>query len=100
MAGRVLATSRNVLLVRDEFAEQFKAAGLELVLSPKLGVPHQEAELLELLPGCVAAVAMPDRYTERVIEAAAPAVADLGERFPVTTHVEDLLDAPVRAGAE
>lgn len=72
MAGRVLATSRNVLMVQAEFAEQFKAAGLELVLSPKLGQPHKEEELLELLPGCLAAVAMPDQYTARVIEAAAP----------------------------
>jgi phosphoglycerate dehydrogenase-like enzyme len=72
MAGRVLATSRNVLLVQDEFANRLAAAGLELVLSPKLGQPHSEAELLELLPGCFAAVAMPDRYTERVLEAAAP----------------------------
>ena len=72
MAGRVLATSRNVLLVRDEFADRLAAAGLELVLSPKLGQPHTEEDLLGLLPGCLAAVAMPDRYTARVLEAAAP----------------------------
>ena len=72
MAGRVLATSRNVVLVRDEFADRLAAAGLELVLSPKLGQPHTEEDLLGLLPGCLAAVAMPDRYTARVLEAAAP----------------------------
>ena len=31
-----------------------------------------EAQLLDLLPGCVAAVAMPDDYSARVIEASAP----------------------------
>ena len=72
MGGRVLATSRNVLLVQDQFADQLRGAGLELVLSPKLGQPHKEDDLLELLPGCVAAIAMPDAYTARVIEAAAP----------------------------
>ena len=72
MAGRVLVTSRSVLLVRDQFDDQFRQAGLELVLSPKLGSPHREADLLDLLPGCMAAVAMPDQYTASVIEAAAP----------------------------
>jgi D-3-phosphoglycerate dehydrogenase len=72
MAGRILATSRNVVMVQEQFADQLRAAGLELRLSPKLGQPHTEADLLELLPGCMAAVAMPDRYTARVIEACAP----------------------------
>ncbi|MCC6627040.1 MAG: phosphoglycerate dehydrogenase [Chloroflexi bacterium] len=72
--GRVLVTSKNVLLVQDEYADRLRAAGLDLVLSPKLGTPHSEDDLLALLPGCVAAVAMPDRYTARVLEAAAPAL--------------------------
>jgi D-3-phosphoglycerate dehydrogenase len=96
MGGRVLATSRNVLLVQDEFADQLTAAGLELVLSPKLGTPHQEAELLDLLPGCVAAVAMPDRYTERVIEAAAPTLKIIAR---VGVGVDSVaLDAATRHG--
>lgn len=72
MGGRVLVTSKSVLLARDQFAKELAAAGVELVLSPKLGTPHREEELLALLPGCVAAIAMPDAYTARVIEAAAP----------------------------
>jgi D-3-phosphoglycerate dehydrogenase len=72
MGERVLVTARNVPLVKDQFAEQLAAAGLELVMSPRMGQTLTEAELLELLPGCVAAIAMPDQYTARVIEAAAP----------------------------
>jgi hypothetical protein len=54
MAGRILATSRNVQFVQEAFAERLAAAGLELVLSPKIGQPHTEEDLLGLLPGCLA----------------------------------------------
>ena len=96
MAGRVLATSRNVLLVQDQFADQLRGAGLELVLSPKLGRPHTEDDLLDLLPGCVAAIAMPDAYTARVIEAAAPPLKLIAR---VGVGVDSIaLDAATRHG--
>lgn len=72
MGGRVLVSARNVAMVQEQFAGELAAAGLELVLSPQLGQTLTEADLLELLPGCVAVIAMPDAYTARVIAAAAP----------------------------
>lgn len=72
MGGRVLVTARNIPMVRDQFAADLAAAGLELVISTRLGQTLTEAELLEALPGCVAAIAMPDAYTARVIAASAP----------------------------
>ena len=74
MSKRVLVTARNVPLVREQFEAALAEAGVELVMSPKLGQTLTEAELLELLPGCAAAIAMPDAYTARVIEASAPAL--------------------------
>ena len=74
MSKRVLVTARNVPLVREQFEAALAEAGVELVMAPKLGQTLTEAELLELLPGCAAAIAMPDAYTARVIEASAPAL--------------------------
>lgn len=72
MTKRVLVTARNVPLVRDQFEAALAEAGVELAMAPRLGQTLTEAELLELLPGCVAAIAMPDAFTTRVIEASAP----------------------------
>lgn len=74
MPDRVLATARNVAMVLEEFKPRLESAGLEVVF-PETSTPTlSEEELLRLLPGCFAAVAMPDAYTARVIAAAAPAL--------------------------
>jgi D-3-phosphoglycerate dehydrogenase len=49
--------------------ERLRAAGLELVVNPH-GRTLQEAELLDLLPGCFATIAGGERYGERVFAAA------------------------------
>jgi phosphoglycerate dehydrogenase-like enzyme len=72
MAGRVLASARNVAMVLEAYRPQLEAAGLEVVFPDTPAVTLDEEQLLRLLPGCVAAVAMPDAYTERVIAACAP----------------------------
>jgi phosphoglycerate dehydrogenase-like enzyme len=69
---RVLVTARNVAAVHAQFADELAAAGVELVMAPRLGEVKREAELLKLVPGCLAVIAMPDEYTARVIEAGAP----------------------------
>jgi phosphoglycerate dehydrogenase-like enzyme len=72
MAQRVLASARNVAMVLDEFRPRLDAAGLE-VFFPDVPRPTlTAAELQRLLPGCVAAVAMPDDFTAAVIESCAP----------------------------
>lgn len=70
---KVLATARSVALAIDDYRPQLEAAGLEVVFPENVGVTLTEEELLRLLPGCIAVVAMPDAYTARVIEAAARA---------------------------
>ena len=72
MSARVLATARNVRLVLPEYADRLREAGIELVIPDTTAVTLTEAELLDQLPGCIAAVSMPDPYTERVIAAASP----------------------------
>jgi D-3-phosphoglycerate dehydrogenase len=74
MGGRVLVTARNVAAIQGEYVAELAAAGLELVKSPRPGQTLSEAELLDVLPGCLAAIAMPDDYTARVIAACAPAL--------------------------
>jgi lactate dehydrogenase-like 2-hydroxyacid dehydrogenase len=69
---RVLVTARNIAAVADQFADRLQAAGVELVYAPNMGQTKTEAELLDLLPGCLAVIAMPDEYTARVIAACAP----------------------------
>jgi phosphoglycerate dehydrogenase-like enzyme len=71
-ANRVLASARNVSMVLDEFRPRLEAAGLEVEFPEAPAPTLTESQLLEVLPGCVAVVAMPDAYTARVIEAAAP----------------------------
>ncbi len=72
MSARVLATARNVRLVLPEYADRLREAGIELVIPDTKAVTLTEAELLDQLPGCIAAVSMPDPYTEAVIAAASP----------------------------
>ena len=72
MSARVLATARNVRLVLPEYADRLREAGIELVIPDTTAVTLTEAELLDQLPGCIAAVSMPDPYTEAVIAAASP----------------------------
>ena len=74
MGGRVLASARNVAMVLDAYRPRLAEAGLEVVFPDSANVTLTEDELLRLLPGCVAAVAMPDAYTARVIEACAPSL--------------------------
>jgi hypothetical protein len=54
---RVLVIARHVAMVREQYAAALAAAGVELVLAPGLGQVKTEAELLELLPGCMAVIA-------------------------------------------
>jgi D-3-phosphoglycerate dehydrogenase len=72
MAARVLVSARNVRLVLGEYEARLRAAGVDLVFPDTAQVTLTESQLLEMLPGCVAAVSMPDAYTARVIAAAAP----------------------------
>ncbi len=72
MPGRVLATARNVAMVVEEYRPRLDEAGIEVVFPDVPDPTLSEAELLRLLPGSVAAVAMPDAYTARVIEACSP----------------------------
>lgn len=72
MPDRVLASARNVAMVLDDFRPQLEAAGLEVFYPDSKSPTLTAEELLRQLPGCFAAVAMPDAYTPRVLEAAAP----------------------------
>lgn len=72
MAHRVLVTARNTSLVLPQYEDRLRAADITLIDSPRPGQTLTEEELLRHLPGCIAAIAMPDAYTSRVISAAAP----------------------------
>jgi phosphoglycerate dehydrogenase-like enzyme len=72
MATRVMASAKNVNMVLDQFRGQLEQAGVEVFFPQGAGPTLTEAELLEHLPGCTAAIAMPDDYSAKVIEAAAP----------------------------
>jgi phosphoglycerate dehydrogenase-like enzyme len=72
MAFRVMASARNVSLVLDQFQPRLDAAGVELFFPKSVAPTLTEAELLAQLPGCIAAIAMPDDYTAAVIKAASP----------------------------
>lgn len=72
MAQRVMASARNVAMVIDQFKDRLDAAGVEIFFPQSAGPTLTEDELIAQLPGCVAAIAMPDDYSARVIEAAAP----------------------------
>jgi len=72
MAARVLVTARQVVRLASPRQAELEAAGNELVPAD---FPHpslDEAALLRPLPGCLAVIAMPDAYTERVLQACAP----------------------------
>lgn len=69
---RILVTQRHVARVVPERQAELTAAGVELVF-PHMPRPSlTEDELLAVLPGCVAAIALPDAYTARVLAACAP----------------------------
>lgn len=72
MALRVMASARNVAMELDSFRPQLQDAGVEVFFPQSAAPTLTEAELIDQLPGCIAAVAMPDDYTARVIQAAAP----------------------------
>jgi D-3-phosphoglycerate dehydrogenase len=72
MQKRVLASARNVAMVLDEYRPRLAAAGVEVFFPDVSAITLSEVDLLRLLPGCVAAVAMPDEYNARVIAASAP----------------------------
>jgi phosphoglycerate dehydrogenase-like enzyme len=72
VAQRVMASARNLSMVLDQFKQRLDEAGVEVFFPQSKAPTLTEEELLAQLPGCVAAVAMPDDYTARVIEAAAP----------------------------
>ena len=72
MPDRVMASARNVAMVLDQFRPRLLDAGLEVFFPESTSPTLTEDELLRQLPGCIAAVAMPDDYTARVIDACAP----------------------------
>ncbi|MGI8424306.1 MAG: phosphoglycerate dehydrogenase [Chloroflexota bacterium] len=72
MALRVMASARNVSMVIENFKSRLDEAGVEVFFPQSAAPTLTEDELLSQLPGCIAAVAMPDDYTARVIKACAP----------------------------
>jgi len=72
MVMKVLASARNLSMVLDQFQSQLEQAGVEIVFPQSKAPTLTEEELLEQLPGCSVAVAMPDDYSARVIEKCAP----------------------------
>lgn len=69
---RVLVTPRHVATIVPERQAELSAAGVELVFPPMTRPALTEEELLAVLPGCVAAIAMPDAYSSRVLATCAP----------------------------
>jgi phosphoglycerate dehydrogenase-like enzyme len=69
---RVMASARNVAMVLDQFKDRLDQAGVEVFFPESKAPTLTEEELIAQLPGCIAAVAMPDDYTARVIKAASP----------------------------
>ncbi|MGI8912463.1 MAG: phosphoglycerate dehydrogenase [Chloroflexota bacterium] len=69
---RVLVTPRHVATIVPERQAELTAAGVELIFPPMPRPSLTEGELLAALSGCVAAIAMPDAYTARVLAACAP----------------------------
>ena len=93
---RVLVTPNHVGAALPERQAELDAAGVELV-HPSMSRPTlNEQELLDLLPGCIAAIAMPDAYTARVLASASP-VLRLIARCGVGYDSIDL-EAATRAG--
>jgi phosphoglycerate dehydrogenase-like enzyme len=72
MPPRVLIAPAPLKEIEPVYGPILRAAGYELVF-PKRNAQMTEAELLELLPGCVASLAGSEPYTHKVIEAGAAA---------------------------
>src|SRR5687768_11685039 len=72
MALRVMAFARNVSLVLEQFKPRIDAAGVEVFFPQSVAPTLTEIELLAQLPGCIAAIAMPDDYSAKVIKACSP----------------------------
>ncbi|MCL5946732.1 MAG: phosphoglycerate dehydrogenase [Chloroflexi bacterium] len=69
---RVLVTPVHIKEFVSARATELEKAGIELIF-PTMSRPQlTEEELLRFLPGCSAAIAMPDAYTARVFAACAP----------------------------
>ncbi|MBI3948725.1 MAG: phosphoglycerate dehydrogenase [Armatimonadetes bacterium] len=66
---RVLVTAQGPRLTGDEEYARLRAAGVEIIQTPRAGV-HSEAELIALLPGTDAVWAAPDVYTAKAFAAA------------------------------
>jgi phosphoglycerate dehydrogenase-like enzyme/quinol monooxygenase YgiN len=81
-AARKVLVAVVHLLGRGHLLKPLEEAGLELVWNPHKR-PLREAELVELLPGCVASIAGSEPYTERVLAAAGDlkVIARLGVGF-------------------
>ncbi|MCS7022931.1 MAG: phosphoglycerate dehydrogenase [Gemmataceae bacterium] len=75
--GRVLVGPALLRQIEDVFGPILQQAGLQVVYPPRRQfleeVQMTEEELLEQLPGCVAALAGSEPYTRRVLERAAAA---------------------------
>ena len=77
MRGRVLVGPAPLRQIEAVFGPILQEVGLEVIYPPRRQILEEvqmtEAELLEQLPGCVAAIAGSEPYTRRVIERAAAA---------------------------
>lgn len=69
MKGKILVTPRSLTKKGHPALDALKEAGYEVVLSAP-GEQPDEAQLLRLLPGCVAYLAGVERISPRVLEAA------------------------------
>jgi D-3-phosphoglycerate dehydrogenase len=69
MSRRVLITPRSLTEKRESVQEQLETAGFEVIFANPGQLPT-EAQLLELLPGCVGWIAGIEPISERVLRAA------------------------------
>jgi D-3-phosphoglycerate dehydrogenase len=72
MPDRVMASARNVAMVLDQYRDKLAENDLEVFFPESASPTLTEPELLRQLPGCFAAISMPDDYNARVIAACAP----------------------------
>ena len=72
MKPRVLIAPAPLKEIEPVYGPVLRSAGYELVF-PKRNAQMTEAELLDVLPGCIASLAGSEPYTPRVLELAAPA---------------------------
>jgi phosphoglycerate dehydrogenase-like enzyme len=72
MKPRVLIAPAPLKEIEPVYGPVLRSAGYDLVF-PKRNAQMTEAELLEVLPGCVASLAGSEPYTPRVLDTAAPA---------------------------